>query len=130
MDRLLDNSPLLAAPFDETLRVTSVNSSARKIEAPVVVGNKTLQTDGKIIIPDRQLHVDEKILGPNTKPFNTDRFLKNEDLSRSPNFRPFSGGSTGCSGGLIAKRKWLPMSRWQSLYMNCVQRIRRKLSQR
>ena len=33
----LKNSLLLNAAFDETLRMTSVNSSARNIEAPVIV---------------------------------------------------------------------------------------------
>ena len=105
MQSLLDNSPLLDAAFNETLRVTSVNSSARNIEVPVVVGSKTLQTDGKIMMPYRQLHIDESIFGPETKSFNPDRFLKNKDLSRSPSFKPFGGGSTYCSGRFIAKRE-------------------------
>ena len=36
---------------------------------------------------------------------NPDRFLKNEGLSRSPNFKPFGSGSTFCSGRFIAKRE-------------------------
>lgn len=105
MQSLLDNSPMLDAAFNETLRVTSVNSSARNIEVPVVVGGKTLQTDGKIMMPYRQLHIDEKIFGPETKSFDADRFLKNKDLGRSPSFKPFGGGSTYCSGRFIAKRQ-------------------------
>ena len=105
MQSLLDNAPLLDAAFNETLRVTSVNSSARNIEVPVVVGGKTLQTDGKIMMPYRQLHIDENIFGPETKSFNANRFLKNKDLSRSPSFKPFGGGSTYCSGRFIAKRE-------------------------
>ncbi|KAG7009648.1 hypothetical protein G7Y79_00002g007630 [Physcia stellaris] len=105
MQSLLENSPLLEAAFNETLRVTSVNSSARNIEVPVVVGGKTLQIDGKIMMPYRQLHIDETIFGPDTKVFNVDRFLKSKDLSRSPSFKPFGGGSTYCSGRFIARRQ-------------------------
>ena len=105
MQTLLNNSPLLDAAFHETLRVTSVNSSARNIEAPVIVDHRTLQTDGKIMMPYRQLHLDESVFGPETKNFDPDRFLKNKDLSRSPSFKPFGGGSTYCSGRFIAKRE-------------------------
>jgi len=103
--KLLENSPLLEASFHETLRVTSINSSARDIEAPVIVGNKTLQPGSKLLMPYRQLHLEESVFGPQPKRFNPDRFLKNEGLSRSPNFKPFGGGSTLCSGRFIAKRQ-------------------------
>lgn len=102
---LLNHSPLLDAAFNETLRITSVNSSARKIEAPVVVGGKKLGTDGKIMMPYRQLHLDESVFGPEPRKFNPDRFLKDKDLARSPSFKPFGGGSTYCSGRFIAKRE-------------------------
>ena len=109
MHRLLENPPLLDAAFNVTLCVTSMNFSARNIEDPmqVVVGSKTVQADGMIMIPDRQLHVDENIFGPDTKSFNADRFLKNKDPSRGPSFKPFGGGSTYCSGRLIAEREVL-----------------------
>ena len=105
MQKLLANSPHLEAAFNETLRITSVNSSARNIEAPVVVGNKKLETDGKVMMPYRQLHLDETVFGSHTKSFNAERFLRNKDLSRSPCFKPFGGGSTYCSGRFIAKRE-------------------------
>ena len=102
---LLDHSTVLEAAFHETLRVTSVNSSARNIEAPVIIGGKKLATNGKIMMPYRQLHLDENIFGPEPKAFKVDRFLKNKDLSRSPSFKPFGGGSTYCSGRFVAKRE-------------------------
>ena len=102
---LLEHCPHLEASFHETLRVTSINSSARDIEAPVMVGNKILQPGGKLLMPYRQLHLEEDVFGPETKMFNPDRFLKNEALSRSPYFNPFGGGSTFCSGRFIAKRQ-------------------------
>jgi len=56
-------------------------------------------------MPCRQLHLEESIFGPQPKRFNPDRFLKNKGLSHSPNFKPFGGGSTLCSGRFIAKRE-------------------------
>lgn len=105
LKRLLDRSSTLDAAFNETLRVTSVNSSARNIEAPVVIGDKTLTTDGKIMMPYRQLHLQENVFGPDTKIFNHKRFLEKPELSRSPSFKPFGGGSTYCSGRFLAKRE-------------------------
>ncbi|KAL8831335.1 MAG: hypothetical protein Q9191_000922 [Dirinaria sp. TL-2023a] len=105
LQSLLGHSPLLEAAFHETLRITSVNSSAREIKAPIVIGGKTLQPDGKLLMPYRQLHLEDAVFGPNTRTFDPSRSLKNEILSRSPSFKPFGGGSTYCSGRFIAKRE-------------------------
>ena len=102
---LLDHSTVLDAAFHETLRITSINSSVRHIEAPVIVGGKKLGTDGQIMMPHRQLHLDESVFGPEPEKFNVDRFLQNKELSRSSSFKPFGGGSTYCSGRFIAKRE-------------------------
>ena len=107
MEHLLNYSPTLDAVFNEILRVTSVNSSARNIESPVIIGSKTLATDGNIMMAYRQLHLEESVFGPATKMFNHKRFLEKPDLSRSPCFKPFGGGSTYCSGRFIAKREVL-----------------------
>ena len=107
MEHMLNNAPHLEAAFNETLRVTSVNSSARNIQSPVLVGNKVLTPEGKIMMPYRQLHLDESVFGPEPKKFKADRFLTNKDLSSSPSFKPFGGGSTYCSGRFIAKREVL-----------------------
>ena len=58
-------------------------------------------------MPYRHLHLDEKSFGVDPKTFDVGRFLNNQDLSRSPNFRPFGGGLTICSGRFIAKRQVL-----------------------
>ena len=51
IQNLLEHCPHLEASFCETLRVTSVNSSAQDIEAPIMVGNKMLQPGGKLLMP-------------------------------------------------------------------------------
>lgn len=105
MHNLLDHSPVLDAAFNENPRVTNVNSSARNIEASIVVDGKRLDIDGKILMPYRQLHLDENVFDSEPRKFKADRFLKNKDLDRSLSFKPFDGGSTYCSGRFIAKRE-------------------------
>ena len=53
------------------------------------------------MMPYRYLHLEESVFGPESESFNADRFLENQDLSRSPSFKPFGGGSTYCLGGFF-----------------------------
>ena len=102
---LLDHSPVLDAAFHEVLRLTSINSTVRYIETPVIIGGKKLGTDGQIMMPHRQLHLEESAFGSEPRKFNVDRFLQDKDLSRSRSFKPFGGGQTYCSGRHVAKRE-------------------------
>lgn len=97
--------PLLDAAFNETLRLTSGASSARTVISPTQLGNKVLRKDTKLLMPYRQLHFQEKIFGPQVKLFRPERFLDNNDVGRSSEFKPFGGGITYCSGRFIAKRE-------------------------
>lgn len=103
----LVENPLLTAAFDETLRLVSGASSARTVKSPTQLGEKTLRKDVKLLMPYRQLHFDAEIFGPRVKEFHPERFLDNQTLGRSPNFKPFGGGTTYCSGRFIAKREVL-----------------------
>ena len=103
----LVENPLLTAAFDETLRLASGASSARTVKSPTQLGDKILQKDTKLIMPYRQLHSDAEVFGPQVREFHPERFLDNEALGRSPNFKPFGGGVTYCSGRFIAKREVL-----------------------
>lgn len=102
---LLNHCPYLDAAFHETLRLTSNASSARTILAPTTVSKKVLQPGCKLLIPYRQLHFNPAVFGAEVKKFNAQRFLDNDALSRSTNYRPFGGGSTYCSGRFIARRE-------------------------
>ena len=103
----LVENPLLTAAFDETLRLAGGASSARIVKSLTKLGNKTLKKDTKLIMPYRQLHFDLEIFGPQVKEFYPERFLDNPTLGRSPNFKPFGGGATYCSGHFVAKREVL-----------------------
>ena len=102
---LLLQCPLLNAAFQETLRLTGGASSARTVIAPTQLDQKTLQKDAKVLMPYRQLHFDERAFGKQITEFHPERFLQDQDLARSPYFKPFGGGITYCSGRFIAKRE-------------------------
>lgn len=103
----LESCPRLNAVLFEVLRLTSSTSTIRRVDDTTYVGDKVLRKNTDILIPYRQLHLDESVFGPNTSDFNARRFLDNKDLSRSPSFRPFGGGSTYCPGRYIAQREIL-----------------------
>ncbi|KAL8940113.1 MAG: hypothetical protein Q9216_002994 [Gyalolechia sp. 2 TL-2023] len=105
IDNLL-RCALFNAAFDETLRLTSGASSARTVLSPTQLRNKTLRKDTKLLMPYRQLHFQEAVFGPQVKAFRPDRFL-DKQISNSPDFKPFGGGITHCSGRFIARREVL-----------------------
>ena len=98
--------PRLDAAFQETLRLTNGASSARTVIESTTLRDRVLQKDTKLLMPYRQLHLDEAVFGSHVQEFRLERFL-DKDLARSPSFRPFGGGSTYCSGRFIAKREVL-----------------------
>lgn len=102
---LLNSSPRLNALFDEVLRLTNSSSSVRSVVSEAVVGNFIFRAGTKVIIPYRQLHFDQAVFGENAHELDAERFLKNKNLNRSPNYRPFGGGSTFCPGRFIARQE-------------------------
>ncbi|KAL9028823.1 MAG: hypothetical protein Q9196_002851 [Gyalolechia fulgens] len=98
---------LLNAAFDETLRLASGASSARTVVAPTQLREKVLRKDTKLLMPYRQLHFQEAVFGPPVKGFRPERFLGDKNVGNSPNFKPFGGGITHCSGRFIARREVL-----------------------
>lgn len=105
MAHLLDSSPRLNALFDEVLRITNSSSSIRSVASDTLVGGFTFRAGTKVIIPYRQLHLDEAAWGPDANIFDAKRFLKHKNLNRSPSYRPFGGGSTYCPGRFIARQE-------------------------
>ena len=102
---LMNNCPRLEACLYEVLRLTASSASLRYVQKPTIIGGKTLRPGNKIIMPYRQLHYNEDEYGSTTFQFDPERFLKDKDLSHSPSFRPFGGGSTYCPGRFIARQE-------------------------
>lgn len=105
MAHLLDLCPRLNALFDEVLRLTNSSSSIRSVASETVVGGYTFRAGMKVIIPYRQLHLDEAAFGPDAHNLDPQRFLKHKNLHRNPSYRPFGGGSTHCPGRFIARQE-------------------------
>lgn len=104
LEYLLDRCPKLDAVYNEVLRITASSSSVRTVTSATEVGCKTL-TSGTVLLPCRQLHFDGDVFGNNAGQFDPERFLKNKDLSQSPSFKPFGGGTTYCPGRFLARRE-------------------------
>ncbi|KAK4206940.1 cytochrome P450 [Rhypophila decipiens] len=98
---LCSNSPQLSALFYETLRLRNGAAALREVTKPTVIGGKMLQPGSSVMIPFRQLHLNEHVWGSTAHEFDATRFLKNEGLARHPSFRPFGGGKTLCPGKLM-----------------------------
>ena len=101
---LVQNCPRLTAAWNETIRLTASSASVRFVAEDTLIGGKILRKGHRVMIPNRQLHSDETIFGPDGERFDPNRFFENEKLVHSPSWRPFGGGITMCPGRFIAKQ--------------------------
>ncbi|KAK0516257.1 hypothetical protein JMJ35_000860 [Cladonia borealis] len=122
LETRLDECPRLAALYDEVLRLTASSASIRTVESDTTLRNVVLSAGGKVLLPFRQLHFNEKVFGNNVDECDAERFLRDKDLSNSSSFRPFGGGSTYCPGRYVARREVmvfiaLAMSRFDDIML-------------
>ncbi len=103
----LEDCQRLVAIYHEILRLNTASASIRSVDAPTDLGSVTMSAGAKVLIPYRQLHLDESVFGDNAAQFDAERFFARPDLSKNPSFRPFGGGTTYCSGRHVAKREIL-----------------------
>lgn len=103
----LDRCPKLIAVYEETLRIVTSSVSVRNIIKPLQLGGKLLRPGNRVLIPYRQILMDEEVFGPDAAKFDPVRFLKNPSLSKSPSFRPFGSGTTHCPGRFLARKEIL-----------------------
>ncbi|KAK8127348.1 cytochrome p450 [Apiospora sp. TS-2023a] len=104
-ERLHSAVPQLDAMWNEMLRLASFAASVRYITADTVIGSKRLRKGNRLIVPYRQLHMDEAIFGAPVDQFRHERFLENPRLAQGGSgFHPFGGGATMCPGRHVAKR--------------------------
>ena len=99
----LENCAQLDAVFHEGLRLTTSSASVRTVVSATELGNKVLRPGGKVLIPYRQLHLNDNAFGGRVREFDPARYLQNKYLSRNPSYRPFGGGTTYCPGRHMAK---------------------------
>ena len=97
----------LVAVYNETLRLTASSVSVRTVVGPAILGNLILDKGSRLVIPYRQMLVDEQVFGADANIFNHQRFLDNPALAKSLSFKPFGGGTTLCPGRVLAQREVL-----------------------
>ena len=101
---LTEQCPKLESLFLEVLRLKMSSSLMRYVTEPTMVGGKVLARGHNVMVPYRQLHLNEDVWGKNASAFDPDRFLNDKQLSRSSSFRPFGGGQHLCPGRFVARQ--------------------------
>lgn len=101
---LFEKSPNLEAIWHETLRMYSHATSARAIKQDTIIGGRLLRKGHRIMMPNRVLHFDKQVWGPDADTFHPERFSgKGSDLTKSASWRPFGGGKSLCTGRYVAR---------------------------
>ncbi|KAH8889141.1 cytochrome P450 [Thozetella sp. PMI_491] len=101
---IAEKCTLLESLISEMLRLTVATALVRDVVAPTHIGGKVLQPGSKILVPYRQLHLNQSVWGADPLSMEAGRFVENPKLSSSKSYRPFGGGNTLCPGRFLAKR--------------------------
>lgn len=104
---LSNSCPHLNSLWDETIRLASSAASVRFLTRDVEIGGKILRKGNRIMMPQRQLHLNPQTFGTKAAEFDAERFIKDPGLRRHPSLRPFGGGTTLCPGRFLAKQTTL-----------------------
>jgi cytochrome P450 len=104
---LMKQCPCLEAVYNESLRITNGAFSGRKITGRTVIGGKVLEPGHTIVIPFRQLHMNQDTFGDDPTAFDPERFLKNPSLTSSGSFKLFGGGTSYCPGRFVVKQEMM-----------------------
>jgi cytochrome P450 len=91
--------------FYESLRLNGGAMMSRKVLKPTFIGNKLLQAGTDVLMPSRQLHMNENAWGRDVKSFDAERFVHDKSLLRHYSHRPFGGGVSYCPGRIMAKEQ-------------------------
>lgn len=101
---LFEKTPKLETIWHETLRMYSHATSARAIKEDTMIGGRILRKDHRVMMPNRVLHFDKQVWGPDADSFRPQRFEnKSNDLTKSSSWRPFGGGKSMCTGRYVAR---------------------------
>ncbi|QPC80140.1 hypothetical protein HYE68_010892 [Fusarium pseudograminearum] len=99
----LKGCPKLNATFYETLHVHGGAAGFRSVASDTVIGGLTFKAGSDVLMPYRQMHLDEEVWGQDAKTFDISRFIDNPKLAAAKTFKPFGGGTTLCPGRFHAR---------------------------
>ncbi|KAK1979266.1 cytochrome P450 [Colletotrichum cereale] len=105
MHYLLHKCHLLGSAYEEITRLCSDPTGIRQVVQQTKIGGKTLYPGRKLLMPYRQMHLDDTAFGAASGHFVATRFLHDKLLSRAEGFRPFGGGNGQCPGRFLARRQ-------------------------
>ena len=105
MQYLANNCPRLRSVYYEALRLNKRDFAYRKVERDTEIGGKLLRGGNFAIVPVCQLHDNEDTFGSDALAFCPERFLKQQDLTSSPGYKPYGGGKTYCPGRFFAMQE-------------------------
>lgn len=103
----LEHCDYLIAYYNEVTRFVTSSLTARKVVADTHINGKILRAGAQIMLPYRQLLMEEDAFGPDVGQLNPLRFLENKRLARSANFTPFGSGRNMCPGRFLARKEVL-----------------------
>lgn len=103
----LEHCDLLVAYYNEVTRFVVSSLTARKVVADTYINGKILRAGAQVMLPYRQLMMDEEFFGAEVNQLNPLRFLENKQLARSANFKPFGSGRNMCPGRFLARKEVL-----------------------
>ena len=107
LENRINKCSLLVSVYNELLRINTASATIPSVLSDTDFGRYQLRKAATTLVFYRQMHFEEAAFGPNAAEFDATRFAKNEELIKSPSFRPLSGGTTYCSGRTFPKRKVL-----------------------
>lgn len=103
----LQKCSTLVAVYHEALRVAASSTSVRIVMEETHLRGFKLERNARLVIPYRQMMLDEYTYGQDVHEFRHERFLQNPNLHKHPNYRPFGGGSSLCPGRALAQKEIL-----------------------
>ncbi|KAH8588920.1 cytochrome P450 [Bisporella sp. PMI_857] len=116
--RRLQSSPWIQGLWKESLRLGSTNTSARVLRKDTYLEGYMLRKNSIVLLPVQVLHYDPNVFErPNT--FDAERWISTKEeepetlrrqKKQNASLRPFGGGSSICSGRLLAEQEVLLMA--------------------
>ena len=107
LSQKLQNCPTFMSAYHEALRIYSSSMTIRSVMEESYVRGFRLTKGAHVMIPYRQVMLDETVYGNESGLYNHKQFLDNPALLRSLNYKPFGGGVTLCPGRTLAQKEIL-----------------------